>query len=347
MPACAATLVMTQSSESPLREPAVSVVIAVHNGERFIREAIASVLSQTLADLELIVVDDGSTDRTVDVIAACADPRIVLVRGPKRGTSAATNEGLRLCRAPLVARLDADDVMEPNRLERQVAFLEDRPSLGGAASYYWIIDEHGVSCGAAEPDLLQLEDVELQLAHGGRLVYAHPTIMFRRDPVLSLGGYDSRFDMCEDVDLFLRMHESGWTILVQPEKLTRFRVHSASISARNARAQHFLMETIFGNFRRRRRGEAELTTEQYIAEAQATPWRRVRTEAKILSRRLRRVHTVARMQRKPVAAALALTVAALIDPGATAGALRRKARRRVRRSTVGLDRRLKSQLALV
>jgi glycosyltransferase involved in cell wall biosynthesis len=311
--------------------PAVSVLMPVYNGERFIREAVASVLGQTWRDLELVVVDDGSSDRSLDIVEAFRDPRIRNVSIGRSGISAALNAGLARCRAPFVARLDSDDVMEPRRLERQLDFLRARPRLGGCASYYWIIDEAGIVKGFQDPSLLSLEDVDLQLRSGGRLIYAHPTIMFRREAVLDVGGYDSAFDGSEDVELILRMYEAGWPMLVQPERLTRFRVHPGSISAQRARTQYFLNETTFGNFRRRRLGLAPLSIEACIREANANPLRRLATEARIASYELQRRRLELDLKGRPVSATAALFSAAILNPQAVAGALVRSGVRSWRR----------------
>lgn len=308
-------------------QPLVSVVIPVHNGERFIDEAIQSVLSQTLKDIELIIVDDGSTDRTAEIASAFTDPRLRLVRESKRGISGAINVGIDLSRAELIARLDADDIMEPERLERQLAYLRDRPWLGGAASYYWVIDEHGRKCSAADPHLLELEDLERQLRHGGRLTYPHPTVTMRKAAVQSVGLYDSRFDACEDVELFMRMYEANLPVLVQPERLTRFRIHPHSVTATQAARQFFLNETIFGNYERRKRGEPALPLEAYVAAAQANLGRRIVTGARIQARRLLRATDVAKLRGRFFLAAITLVGAALLDMRTTVGALRRKLRR--------------------
>ena len=118
--------------------PVVSVVMAVFDGERFLEPAVESILGQSVSALELVVVDDGSTDATPRMLAAYAarDARVVVHRHANRGRTASLNVGVRLARAPLVARLDADDVCLPERLARQVAFLERHEAValvGGGA----------------------------------------------------------------------------------------------------------------------------------------------------------------------------------------------------------------------
>jgi glycosyltransferase involved in cell wall biosynthesis len=110
--------------------PAVSVLMAVKNGMPWVREAVESALAQTAGDLELIVIDDGSTDATPAALAAFRDPRLRLERRPSAGLTRALVRALELARAPLVARLDADDVALPDRLERQRRFLDGHPDVG-------------------------------------------------------------------------------------------------------------------------------------------------------------------------------------------------------------------------
>lgn len=298
--------------------PQVSVLMPVYNGERFIAEAIESVLAQTLAAFELIVVDDGSTDRTAEIVRSYRDPRIVLLTREKIGLSAALNFGLAACRAPWVARLDSDDVMEPPRLERQLAFVRERPSIGGAASYFSWLDEAGRVRGADEPRLRTREEIGAHLRGGGRLIYAHPTVIYRRDIVLSLGGYDAAFEPSEDVDLFMRMYEAGRPLLVQPERLTRFRVHENSISARGARRQYIVTELIFLNHHRKLAGADPLTLDQQTRLWTRSPYARARLHARVVAYQLKRSYLVARMRRRRVRAAVILLGAALLHPKAAA-----------------------------
>lgn len=306
---------------------AVSVLIGVYNGERFLAETIRSVLVQTFADFELVIVDDGSTDATPEIVRDFKDPRIRYVAAEHAGVAAAANLGLQLCRTGLVARLDADDLMEPNRLERQLAFFGQHPELGGVASYHWWIDEKGVIGGAHDPPLHTLDDIERHIDGGGRLMYPSPTLMLRRDVVLDLGGYDPAFDFVEDVELCVRMYEAGFPILIQPERLVRFRVHSGSITANHAREQFYRLEAIFGNLRRRRKGLSTLPPESYREAIQRTFLSRLVAEAKIASGRLRRTRLQQAMRGRHATAGLALMAAALLDPRGSVARLRRDARR--------------------
>lgn len=122
----------------------VSVVIPTHNYGRFIREAIDSVLAQTFDDFEIVVVDDGSTDNTLEIVTAIHDPRIKVVRTPHRGISAARNEGLAHIQGEFIAFLDSDDRWRPDKLERQIRMMQAEPELGAIFTNFVRFDEHGI-----------------------------------------------------------------------------------------------------------------------------------------------------------------------------------------------------------
>ena len=109
--------------------PRVTVLLPTYQSERYLSDAVDSVLTQSFSDFELLVVDDGSTDRTLDILRGCADPRIRVVQGRRRGLADALNLGIDDARGEYVARFDADDLMVPNRLARQVEFLDENPGV--------------------------------------------------------------------------------------------------------------------------------------------------------------------------------------------------------------------------
>ncbi len=179
--------------------PRVSVVMPVRDGERFLREALDSTLAQTLDDLELIVVDDGSTDATPAILAEAAqrDSRVRVQRQEPGGLTVALNAGCALARAPLIARMDADDVMLPDRLERQVAYLDAHPDVALLGGGIVLVDETGREIDR-EPGRPQLDFLV-------RNELTHATVMMRADAFRALGGY--RLDQSEDYDLWLRFDE--------------------------------------------------------------------------------------------------------------------------------------------
>ncbi|TDW58941.1 glycosyl transferase family 2 [Novosphingobium sp. PhB55] len=219
-------------------KPAISVAMSVYNGERFLPLAIDSVLGQSFADFELLILDDGSTDGSAAIIRryAEADSRVRPVIRENRGLIASLNQLLDMAQAPLVARMDADDICRPERFARQVAFLTDHPDYGVVGSWSEDIGEHGealVRSGADHP--LVHEEMLAAIEQGEQLI-CHPAVMYRRDVVLSVGGYHAAFRHCEDLDLWLRL--SSVTRMGNiPERLLRYRRYPDQVSARHSTEQ--------------------------------------------------------------------------------------------------------------
>ena len=183
--------------------PRVSVLLAVRDGAPWVEDALASVLAQTLGDLELIVVDDGSTDATPQIVAAAAaDPRVRLERRPPEGLTRALNHALAVARAPLVARLDADDVALPERLARQVAFLDAHRDIGVLGSAAREVNGGGREVRVVRPPA---DDAALRRALIRENPMVHSTVTMRRAVVVAAGGYDPRFPVAQDYDLWMRL----------------------------------------------------------------------------------------------------------------------------------------------
>ena len=182
--------------------PAVSVLMGVWNGAPRVREAIESVLGQTLGDLELVVVDDGSTDATASILGSFDDARVRATRQPRGGLTFALRSALGLARAPLVARLDADDVALPERLERQRDFLERHPEVGLLGTAAREVDATGREVGVVRPPT---EDAALRGALIRHNPFVHSSVMMRRSALEQAGGYDPSFPVAQDYDLWMRM----------------------------------------------------------------------------------------------------------------------------------------------
>ena len=184
--------------------PAVAVLMSVHNGAPWVREAIASVLAQTERDLELIVVDDGSTDDTPAVVAGAVagEPRVRVVRQAHAGLTRALNRGLALATAPLVARLDADDVARPERLARQRAFLDAHADIGLLGTACREVDAADRELRVVLPPA---EDAAIRRALIRRNPFVHSSVMFRRAIATAAGGYDESLAVAQDYDLWMRL----------------------------------------------------------------------------------------------------------------------------------------------
>jgi glycosyltransferase involved in cell wall biosynthesis len=207
--------------------PNVSVVMPVLNGEAYLVEAIESVLGQTLEELELVVVDDGSHDTSRAIVKRFAgvDPRVRLVVNERNlGIAAALNQGWRAAQAPFIARLDADDVALPDRLSQQTAFLDAHPSVavvGGAAR---VINSAGRQISTMRFPTASRTIRSTLLRHN---CLAHPTVMLRRVALEDVGGY--RFDHSEDYDLWLRLSER-FELANLADPLILYRVHAGQLS---------------------------------------------------------------------------------------------------------------------
>ena len=189
--------------------PAVSVLMPVYNAERFVGETVQSILDQTFGDFEFNIVNDGSTDGTLDVLESYArqDDRIRLVSRENRGYIASVNEVLDMARAPLLARIDGDDTAMPERFEKQVAFLEANPDVVAVGSAATIIDEDGEVMGAFDVPLTH-EQIEAQHLSGNSSIH-HPSVMMRHEAVRAAGPYRDEYHGCDDYDLWLRLGEQG------------------------------------------------------------------------------------------------------------------------------------------
>ena len=185
-----------------MADPAVSVLMGVRDGAAWLPGAIQSVLGQTLEDLELIVVDDGSTDATPALLAAPRDPRLIVERQPRAGLAVALNRALGRARGPLVARLDADDVALPTRLERQRAFLLAHTEVGLLGTAARVIDESGRDVEIIRPPE---DDRDIRRVLIRRNPFVHSSVMLRRSVLASAGGYDPSFPVAQDYDLWLRL----------------------------------------------------------------------------------------------------------------------------------------------
>ncbi len=213
--------------------PAISVAMSVYNGAAFLVPAIESVLAQTFADFEFLILDDGSTDHTRAIAEgfAARDARIRVVSRANRGLVASLNELFALARAPIVARFDADDICHAERLARQHAFLMAHPGHGlvGAATRY--INSAGrLAANAPVVRPCDHDGIVSNLEDGPNL--CHSVVMVRRDLVRTAGGYRSAYTHAEDQDLWLRL--SRMTRLHNlPECLLDYRISPGQVSSRH------------------------------------------------------------------------------------------------------------------
>ncbi|MCC6942852.1 MAG: glycosyltransferase family 2 protein [Novosphingobium sp.] len=217
--------------------PRISVVLPVHNGEAYLDLAIASILGQTFTDLELICVDDGSTDSTPQILDryAAADPRVrVITNRPNRGLPGALNVGFAAARGALHCWTSDDNIARPHMLERLAAALDDHPEAAIAHANYSVIDDHGAVTG------YQKVGPASEILFGNRIGAA---FLYRAEVTRRLDGYDELLFGVEDYDFWLRAARS-FTFVTLDEDLYLYRRHGASLTDRRARAIHRLCARI-------------------------------------------------------------------------------------------------------
>lgn len=210
--------------------PAVSVVMPVYNASAYLAEAVKSVLAQTFDDFELIAVNDGSTDRSGPILDefSRADRRVRVIHKPNGGIVSALNEALAAAEAPLIARMDGDDVCTPQRFHRQVDYLKQNPDCVALGGRVIGIDPYGCILFRSEHKLSHAE-IDAELLKGVGWAIVHPAAMFRRDALQRIGGYRPEFQWVEDLDLFLRLAEIG-RLANLPDELLMYRQHTQSVN---------------------------------------------------------------------------------------------------------------------
>lgn len=254
----------------------ISVVMPAYNVERFVAEAVESVLNQTHRDLELIAVDDGSTDGTKAILEhyASLDSRMRVIAQPNGGVAAARNAGIEIAQSQWIAVMDADDLMEPHRLERQVAFLGEHPDLAIASSLVTWIDQQGNPLGQSSSNLTTDSAVREAYRRDPVIILSHPTCMIRRDIMLSVGAYRTQFRASSDIDLFNRIADAGGRILVQPEHLLRYRIHPSSVTGTTASWDSTVHRWIRQCSEHRKSGLPEPGLDEYRQLWRQAPWYR-------------------------------------------------------------------------
>lgn len=246
---------------APGPPPKVSVVIATYNAAPFLGDAIESILNQTFRDLELIIVDDGSTDETPQILDRYSDRRIIRLRNEtNQGVARARNRGNMVSRGQYLAVQDADDLSTPDRIEKQVAFLDAHPEIG-------LVGSQGVLFGeGSRTDLrVPLHDTEIQTLLLGENCLLHSSLMMRREVFEAVDGYDETFVAAPDYDLVLRIAECA-QVANLPEALYLKRNVPGSItySARGLWQQRCVLRAVEEALRRRsNRGQSVFPHPRY------------------------------------------------------------------------------------
>jgi len=227
--------------------PKVTVLLPAYNAGTYLDAAIDSICNQTYSDFELLVVDDGSTDSSIGRLQIFRDQRVRIVRNDSNlGLIATLNRGLREARGEFIARMDADDIAHPRRLERQVTFLDERANIGLCGTWFQTFD--GYPRRTVRPPT-EPEEVHARLFVQSPL--GHPTVMFRRRTFEEFRlSYDAAYPHCEDYELWTRA--AMVTRLANlPEVLLKYRMHPAQVSSAKRGEQEQTLDRIRGRQLRR------------------------------------------------------------------------------------------------
>lgn len=198
----------------------VSVIMAIYNQEKYLKEAIESILKQTFKDFEFLVIDDKSTDGSLAIIKNFHDQRIKLFQNKSRlGLSKCLNLLINRARGAYIARMDGDDISFPNRLEKQSAFLNKNPQVVLVGSWAIIINQQGQEVGKLQYPI-NYQDIKRSILSYNPFI--HPSVCFRKEIIQEIGGYDKQLFYCQDYDLFLRL-VTKYPCVNIPEFLFKFR----------------------------------------------------------------------------------------------------------------------------
>ena len=210
--------------------PLVSIVMPVYNTAPFLEEAVNSILNQTFTDFEFIIIDDGSTDGSLELLKTFRDERIILLsNGINRGLVFTLHRGLKAAQGKFIARMDGDDISVPDRLELQVAYLKAHPEADLVASCVELMDEEGKRIGHWSDDVLHItpESIRSFLPLNNSL--AHPSVLAKADIIRALGYRAAQKD-AEDYDLWLRWASCGYSLHKIPDPLVYHRIRKGSFT---------------------------------------------------------------------------------------------------------------------
>lgn len=205
-----------------MENPAISVILAVYNGEKYLKASIESILAQSFPYFELIIIDDGSTDRSVEIISFFQDPRIILIKQKNKGLASALNSGINISRGKYIARVDADDIALPERFKKQYEFMEKNPQCVAVGSWANWIDMDGkylytMRWSADPAELKRRLPFKVPIPHAGSL--------YRKDTIVAVGGYKNvgQLFLMEDLLLMIDLAKKGEFANIQ-EPLNNFRI---------------------------------------------------------------------------------------------------------------------------
>lgn len=293
--------------------------MSVRNGLPYIRQTVPSVLGQTFTDFEFVIVDNASTDGTPGYLreVAARDERLrVFLNERDLGHSGGLNRGLAECRGEWVARIDADDIALPQRLERQWAFVHEHPEVAVTSCLAYYINQAGVRKGKTFHDLTTVAKFREYVARNAPIGLLHPGVFMRRDVATATGGYREAFGAANDIDLWARISERGHVILVQPEHLMEYRVHPGAIGSRKLLEARLKFEWARACLVARRANQPEPTWDAFQRAWRNVPLgQRLNRQRKFFAKACYRRAGENYVFGRPIRSAGLFALAALLQPG--------------------------------
>lgn len=217
--------------------PKVSVIMSVFNATPFLAESVSSILNQTYKNFEFIIINDGSTDKTSEILSRFSDPRLKIIHQNNRGFTKSINYCLRLAKGKYIARMDADDISLPERLSRQISFLDSHPDIALCGTYAIAINESGQEIGRyTYPPVNHSDILRLLFRHNP---FIHPSVMFRKKVIDQIGPYNEKFPVAQDYELWSRLAPQFKTANL-PEFLLRYRILKKSVTRQKNRSWYRL-----------------------------------------------------------------------------------------------------------
>ncbi len=227
--------------------PQISIIMPVYNGELYLEKSLNSIKNQTFSDFEFLIIDDGSTDRTPEILKkyASCDSRIRILNQNHQGIVKALNLGIEESRGLFIARMDADDIALPDRLEKQYNKINSSPDIVALGTSITMIDPGSRKLRNCFSATENQEIVELLIRGKGSAI-VHPTALFRKDALQKIGGYREKYKHVEDLDLYIRLSEVG-QLANLGEILLHYRLHEQSanlirINEQSALTKELLIE---------------------------------------------------------------------------------------------------------
>ena len=257
-----------------MNAPVISVVMSVYNAEDYLHEAIDSVLGQTFENFEFIISNNGSTDNTKKIIISYQqlDKRVILFDHEDFGFSVSLNKAIGISKTHIIARVDADDVMEPNRLEEQYNFLKKNKDVSLLSCLANYINAAGDIIGKTFSDLDSVEANHRYIAENEPIGLLHPGAMYYKKAFLEVGGYRTQFAPAEDIDLWNRFNDHGYWAVVQQKILMNYRMIPESEIGKNFKKSRQKYEWLRECIWLRRAGKSEITWEEFLEQQKALPF---------------------------------------------------------------------------